>query len=131
MLAAVSAATRHALICNGHCTLCLHAVALLRAWDTAGVLEPVPFQDPALPARFPALTREACVRAVQLVSPDGRVWEGAAAIERALALLPFAVSLAWLFRLPLVSGFADLVYRAAARHRMRFQCGAHCAQGRP
>ncbi len=117
---------RPALIYDGHCTLCLHSVALLRAWDRAHALDLVPFQDPALEERFPMLTRSMCERAVQLVAPDGRVWEGAAAIERALALLPRGGAFAWVFRLPLVGPLADMVYREVARHRMRFQCGAHC-----
>ncbi len=126
MLARMSPRVRPALIYDGHCTLCLHSVALLRAWDRAHVLDLVPFQDPALEERFPMLTRSMCERAVQLVAPDGRRWEGAQAIERALALLPRGGPLAWVFRLPLVGPLADMIYGAVARNRMRFQCGAHC-----
>jgi predicted DCC family thiol-disulfide oxidoreductase YuxK len=124
-------APRHSLVYDGHCRLCRRSVALVRAWDRDGIVECVPFQDDSVAARFPMLTREACERALQLVAPDGRVTEGAAAIERLLALLPRGGALAWALRLPGVGALADRAYRWVARHRLRFGCGEHCASARP
>jgi predicted DCC family thiol-disulfide oxidoreductase YuxK len=119
-------APRHALVFDGHCRLCRRSVALVQAWDRGGRVECLPWQDPATLARFPMLSPEACERALQLVGPDGRVSEGAAAIERLLELLPRGGALAWMLRVPGIRRLADRAYRWVARHRLRLGCGPHC-----
>jgi predicted DCC family thiol-disulfide oxidoreductase YuxK len=64
---------------------------------------------------------------VQLVGPGGTTWQGAAAIERLLDVLPRGGLLGWVFSVPFVRALADRFYRWFARNRYRLGCGEHCA----
>jgi predicted DCC family thiol-disulfide oxidoreductase YuxK len=61
------------------------------------------------------------------VGPEGRRWEGAAAVERILDLLPRGRLVSWVFKLPFARPVARRAYRWFARHRHRFGCSEHCA----
>ena len=69
-------------------------------------------------ARFPEIPKDEFRRSVQLVLPDGRVFDGAEAVFRSLA---FAPRRRWLLAAyKAVPGFApaaELAYRGIARHR--------------
>ena len=90
----------------------------------------VPSQNTSVLARFPWIPPEAYAEAVQLVGPGGRTWQGAAAIEQLLRVLPHGGLLGWVFGVPLVGPLLDRFYRWFARNRYRFGCGEHC-QSRP
>lgn len=105
--------------------MCLGWVERLRRWDREGLLSFVPFQDPEVPARFPWIPPEAYERALQVVAPDGRTWEGAGAGELLAHLLPGGGPLALLFRLPLARPMADAVYRRVAARRHGSGCELH------
>ena len=64
---------------------------------------------------------------MQLVGPGGRTWQGAAAIEQILEVLPRGELLGWVFRVPFMGALIDRFYRWFARNRYRFGCGEHCA----
>ncbi len=81
-------------------------------------------------ARFPWIPLRAYADALQLIAADGTTWQGAAAIERLLGILPRGRLIAWIFRIPYVRTFADRFYRWFARNRYRLGCGSHC-QSRP
>ncbi len=53
-------------------------------------------------------------------------WEGAAAIEQLLRVLPRGPRLDWMFRLPFARPLFAWGYRNFARNRRRFGCGKHC-----
>jgi predicted DCC family thiol-disulfide oxidoreductase YuxK len=64
---------------------------------------------------------------VQVVqNSNGKTWQGAAALEELLKILPKGRALSWLFKIPLVRPLVDLFYRWFARNRYRFGCGEHC-----
>ena len=65
-----------------------------------------------------------------MIGPGGQTWQGAAAIEQLLRVLPVGGALAWVFRIPYVGGLIDRFYRWFARNRYRMGCGQHC-QSRP
>ena len=67
--------------------------------------------------RFPEIPKEAFARSVQLVTPDGEVFEGAEAVFRSLALGGHPVPLALYRRIPGARPVAELLYRLVARHR--------------
>lgn len=114
------------MIYDGECRVCGRCVALLRRWDRRGRFETVPYQDPAVPARFPSIPAADLAAALQLVAPDGRRLAGAAAIDRILVELPGGWLFGWTFRVPLVGRLLDRGYRWFARNRGSFGCGAHC-----
>jgi len=99
-------------------------------WDGRHQIEVVPSQAPGVMARFPWIPPRAYAEALQLVGPHGRTWQGAAAIEQLLDILPRGKWIAWIFTMPFVRVLADKVYRWFARNRYRLGCGAHC-QSRP
>ncbi|MDT8340301.1 MAG: DUF393 domain-containing protein [Longimicrobiales bacterium] len=117
--------TGHTVIFDGGCDMCRGWVEQLRHWDREGVLTFLPFQDPVVAERFPWIPEDAPARAMQVVAPDGRTWEGAGAAERLAWLLPGGRPLGLLFRLPLVRRVADAVYRWVAARRHRSGCTLH------
>ncbi len=121
------AGARWTLVFDGECGICRRSVTWVREQDREGRVEIVPYQDPAIPERFPDIPEERFARAIQLISPDGARWEGARAAEELLRLLPGWRALAPFFRIPLARPLADRVYRWVARNRGRLGCGAHCA----
>jgi predicted DCC family thiol-disulfide oxidoreductase YuxK len=120
----------YTVVFDGDCKVCTRLSNLLRSWDRRGELEVVSSQQRGVMARFPWIPARAYADALQLVAADGTTWQGAAAIEKLLDLLPRGRLISWVFRLPLVRLLADRFYRWFARNRYRMGCGAHC-QSRP
>jgi hypothetical protein len=74
------------LIYDGDCAMCrASALWLMRRALGSGAdeLEILPCRSPARRARFPAIDEAACLTAMQLVLPDGRVLSGAARLRPA------------------------------------------------
>jgi predicted DCC family thiol-disulfide oxidoreductase YuxK len=125
--AATGAAGRpYTVVWDGTCRTCARLVTLLERWDTRDEIEAIPSQNTSVFARFPWIPADAYAEAMQLVGPGGRTWQGAAAIEQLLRILPHGRLLAWVFRVPLVGAGLDRFYRWFARNRYRFGCGQHC-----
>ena len=118
------------VVWDGTCRTCARLVGLLEMWDTAGEIETIPSQNTSVYVRFPWIPAEAYAEAMQLIGPGGRTWQGAAAVEQLLRILPRGWLLGWVFRLPLMGAATDRFYRWFARNRYRFGCGEHC-QARP
>jgi predicted DCC family thiol-disulfide oxidoreductase YuxK len=117
----------YTVVYDGVCKVCNRLVGVLRAWDRPGMIEVIPFQNTVVLDRFPWIPAEAYAEAVQLVGPGGQTWQGAAAIEQLLKILPRGGWIGWAFKLPFVGGAADRFYRWFAKNRYRFGCGEHCA----
>ena len=75
----------YTVIYDGACNVCGRAMSLLRRWDRRGRFTILPYQDPAVPALFPAVSAAEFAAAIQLISPGGARWAGAAAIDRLLS----------------------------------------------
>jgi predicted DCC family thiol-disulfide oxidoreductase YuxK len=104
---------------DGHCRICTAGARQLAALARPGAVEMCDFQEPGVLAAYPQLTHEQCMRAMQLVTPDGRVFEGAEAVAHSLYSRPLLGSLARLYYVPGVRTFADLIYAWVARNRYR------------
>lgn len=120
----------YTVVYDGNCRVCTRLVGGLRRWDRPHELEIVPSQAPGVMARFPWIPRHAYAEALQLVGPGGETWQGSAAIEQLLNVLPRGRLVSWVFRIPFMRGIADRFYRWFARNRYRLGCGEHC-QSRP
>ena len=117
----------YTLVFDGACRVCNRIADTLRRWDREGKIEVIPSQTPGLQARFPWIPPSAYAEAMQLVQcPSGRTWQGAAAIERLLDILPKGKLISWIFSIPFVRALADKFYRWFARNRYRLGCGEHC-----
>jgi predicted DCC family thiol-disulfide oxidoreductase YuxK len=110
--------------------VCTRLSRVLQNWDRHQQIEIVPSQAPGVTARFPWIPLRAYAEALQLIGPDGQTWQGAAAIEQLLNVLPKGRLIAWLFDIPLVRVIADRFYKWFARNRYKLGCGEHC-QSRP
>ncbi|HXI14100.1 MAG TPA: DUF393 domain-containing protein [Thermoanaerobaculia bacterium] len=120
----------YTVVFDGVCKMCKRLVGVLRRWDSNGHLELVPFQAPGVQARFPWIPPGSFSEAVQMVGPGGETWQGRAAIEQLLNVLPKGRLISWIFRLPYARTIGDKLYRWVAKNRYRLGCGEHC-QYRP
>jgi predicted DCC family thiol-disulfide oxidoreductase YuxK len=120
----------YTVVYDGTCKVCGRLIRLLHEWDREKRIETVPTPNTSVMARYPWIPPEAYAQAVQLVGPGGETWQGAAAIEKLLDVLPHGALLGWVFRLPYAGRLIDRFYRWFARNRYRFGCGEHC-QSRP
>lgn len=120
----------YTLVYDGMCRMCTRLSNVLTRWDGRRQIEIVPSQATGVMARFPWIPARAYSDAIQLVGPGGETWQGAAAIEQLLNVLPRGPWISWIFRIPYVRALADRTYRWVARNRYRLGCGEHC-QARP
>jgi predicted DCC family thiol-disulfide oxidoreductase YuxK len=116
----------YTVVYDGHCKVCGKLVTTLRHWDTRGVLEIVPSQAPGVHARFPWIPAKAYMESVQFIGPDGDTWQGAAALEHIIDVMPRGRLISWVFSIPFVRPLAERFYRWFARNRYRLGCGEHC-----
>lgn len=117
------AVTQAILIYDADCAMCrASALWIMRLALSAGALEILPCRSGARRARFPAIADEACLSAMQLVLPDGRVLAGADAVPELLRRIRGLGWLATLFALPGVRPVARRAYGWIARNRMRLSC---------
>lgn len=120
----------YTVVFDGTCRVCGRLSRLLAKWDRKRVFEIVPSQAPGVQARFPWIPPRAYTESLQLIGPGGRTWQGAAAIEQLLDVLPKGKLISWVFSIPFMRTIADRFYRWFARNRYKLGCGEHC-QSRP
>ncbi len=125
MPAAGSAADRAprpaVLIYDAECPVCRGAVDWVRRRAVPGAFEYLPCGSEERARRFPAVARDACLRAMHLVLADGRVLAGGEAVPEILARLQGRRHrwAAALFRLPGAGTLSGAFYRWFAGHRHR------------
>lgn len=117
----------YTVVFDGHCKVCGKLVKVLRSWDRTDILEIVSSQTPGVPTRFPWIPPRAFLESVQVIGPGGKTWQGAAAIEQLLDVLPKGRLISWIFSIPFVRPLAERFYRWFARNRYHLGCGEHCA----
>lgn len=113
------------LIYDGECPMCrASALWLMRRALAGGAseLELLPCRSTARGLRFPRITDETCLRAMQLVLPDGRVLSGADAVPEILDRIPRWRWVARMFDLPGARPLAQSAYGWIARNRMKLCC---------
>jgi len=118
------------VVYDGACRVCGRLVSLLERWDRGERIETIPSQAPGVHARFPWIPPEAYAESLQLIGPGGHTYQGAAALDKLLGVLPLGGTFRWVFRIPLMGKVVDRFYRWFARNRYRLGCGEHC-QYRP
>jgi predicted DCC family thiol-disulfide oxidoreductase YuxK len=111
------------LIYDADCAMCrASALWLMRRALSSGALEILPCRSAPRRARFPAITEDACLAAMHLVLPDGRVLVGADAAPEILRRVRGWGWLAALFARPGVRPIGRCVYRWIAANRMKLSC---------
>ena len=111
------------LIYDAECAMCrASALWLMRLALSGGELEILPCRSAPRRLRFPHITDEACMTAMQLVLPSGRTLAGADAVPE---LLHRIRGLGWLATVLAVPGArppARRIYEWIARNRFRLGC---------
>ena len=126
----VTETAKAVLIYDGECSMCrASALWLLRRAEAGGArdLEILPCRSPVRRQRFPSISDETCMQAMQLVLPDGHVLAGADAAPEILLRIPRWRWVARLFDLPRARPFARRVYTWIARNRMKISCARRSA----
>jgi len=122
----------YTVVYDGHCNVCKRLVLMVTKWDRNGDIEILPAQTPGLGARFPWIPARAYLESVQVIETrSGRTWQGAAALERILDILPKGKLVTWVFSIPFVRPLAEKFYRWFARNRYQLGCGEHCRLREP
>ncbi len=118
----------YTVVFDGDCRICTRITEVVGRWDRKDeVLEIVPSQAEGVKVRFPSIPESAYAESLQLIGADGSIWQGPAAIEQLLAVLPRGRWIAWVFSVPFVRDVAEKFYRWFARNRYRLGCSDHCA----
>src|SRR5262249_23580334 len=110
---------RYVVLYDGHCKLCTRGARKLVALARPGAVEAASFQEPGVLERFPGLTHAACMQAMYLVAPDGRLFRGFEAAVRAVATRPILGVLAFLYYVPGLRQACDRLYGWIAANRYR------------
>ncbi len=105
------------LVFDGDCEFCRFWIDRWRDLTGERVLY-APASEIAV--RFPDMSSERSVRALQLIDRDGRHYEGASAVFRILACAPGLGWLTWFYEAPLVAPVSEAAYRFVAGHRPFF-----------
>jgi predicted DCC family thiol-disulfide oxidoreductase YuxK len=119
--------SRPVLLFDGQCGFCRQWVARLRRWDRRGAIQTLPGAERTTLPDLPPISDESLDRAMQLVTPDRRVYPGARALPALLPYLPGGRPLALFFRIPGAQAVADRLYDWISARRHRFGCGDSCA----
>lgn len=123
-----TAAGHYVVLYDGLCRFCTAGARRLRAWTRSERVEFADFQKPGVRARFPGLTHDECMKAMQVIAPDGRVFAGFEGGVRVLTTIRFVGWLAYAYYLPGLRWLCDRVYALIAARRYRIM-GKEIAQG--
>jgi predicted DCC family thiol-disulfide oxidoreductase YuxK len=111
------------LIYDADCSMCrASALWIMRRALSSGTLEVLPCRSAVRRQRFPEVSEEACMTAMQLVLPSGRVLSGADAVPELLRRIRGWGWVAGVFALPGIRPLARRVYAWVAQNRMKISC---------
>jgi predicted DCC family thiol-disulfide oxidoreductase YuxK len=114
-----SASGKYVVLYDGRCRFCQAQSKNLTALARPGAIELVDFQQPGVLEHFPRVTHEACMQAMHLITPTGRIYRGFEAAVQAVATRPVLGLPAYLYYVPGIRQVCDRFYRWLAAHRYR------------
>jgi predicted DCC family thiol-disulfide oxidoreductase YuxK len=124
---------KYVVLFDGQCQFCQAQVRNLLALARPGTLDAQSFQEPGVLDRFPGITHAACMEAMHLVTPDGRVYKGFEAVVQAIATRPILGKAAYVYYLPGLRWLCDRLYALIAANRYRLMgkrvAAGECADG--
>jgi predicted DCC family thiol-disulfide oxidoreductase YuxK len=104
---------------DGACPYCRSSMALISALDPDRVVEPIDLTAVDVRSVHPALTKEACLRAMHLVRADGTVVAGYDAVMTLLRWVPLGWPVGLIGAIPGVAWLGRRAYNAFAARRPR------------
>ena len=115
--------TTATLIYDADCAMCrASALWIMRRALSGGALEILPCRAGVTRQRFPQVSEDACMTAMQLVLPGGGVLSGADAVPELLRRIRGWGWVVGVFALPGVRPVARRIYAWIASNRMRISC---------
>jgi predicted DCC family thiol-disulfide oxidoreductase YuxK len=118
----------YVVLYDGHCKFCQAQIKNLEALAKPKALMPLSFQDEGTLDSFPGVTYDACMEAMQLIAPTGKVYQGAAAAAHAIMTRPVLGLIGYGYYLPGVHMLCDGLYALIAANRYRLM-GKQIADG--
>jgi len=110
---------RAVLIYDEDCPICRKAAHWVERNKRGDVLELLPCQAKGVRNRFPSMEETVCMRAMQLILPDGRLLPGEKALPEVINRLRRYHWAAWVFRIPGSGFLSHAFYRWFADRRYR------------
>jgi predicted DCC family thiol-disulfide oxidoreductase YuxK len=107
------------LIYDEDCPICRKAAHWVERNKKGDVLELLPCQAEVVRSRFPSMDETVCMKAMQLVLPDGRVLPGEKALPEIMKRLRRYDWVAWVFKFPGSETLSRAFYRWFADRRYR------------
>lgn len=106
------------LIYDAQCSLCCGCMNWIKshAIDT-DAFEFIACQSKERKSRFPDIGEEACMEALHLITPYGRILVGDKSIPEILSSLKYFRGLAIFFKIPIISLLFYFIYRCIANNR--------------
>jgi predicted DCC family thiol-disulfide oxidoreductase YuxK len=124
---------KYVVLYDGHCRFCAAQSQKLTAIARRAVVTTADFQESGILDKFPGISHEACMQAMHLVTPDGRVYRGFEAIVQAIATRPVLGLAAYVYYLPGLRQLCDRLYAFVAANRYRLwgrnRSPSHCESG--
>lgn len=116
----------YTVVYDGDCNVCSRIVSVVEQRDRDKRLEIISSGAVGAAGRFPWIPPKAYAESLQVIrTADNRTWQGAAAVEQLLDVLPKGRFVSWIFSLPFARPIAEKLYRAFARNRYRLGCKLH------
>jgi len=116
----------YTVVYDGRCNVCSRIVGVLEGRDRDKRLDIVSSAEPQVADRFPWIPQAAYAESLQVIrTADNRTWQGAAAVEQLLDVLPKGRFISWIFSIPFARPLAEKLYRAFARNRYKLGCKLH------
>lgn len=123
---AANGRSTYLLIYDGDCAFCTKTAKWARKW-AAGRLEITPSQAAGVLDLHPGLTPEGVLKRVYLLSPDDRLWGGAEAVARTVAINKWG-GVALFYYFPLLRPVFDRGYAWIAKNRKTIGgCESSCS----
>lgn len=119
-------APEYTVIYDGSCSVCSRIAGVLERRDKQNQLEIVASGARGVTNRFPWISPAEYQKSLQVVrQADNRTWQGAAAVEQVLDVLPKGRFITWIFSIPFARPIAERLYRSFAKNRYRLGCRLH------
>ncbi len=110
------------IIYDGECGLCQASVRWIKKNQLPNRFEYVTCQSDERKERFPQITTDACMTAIQVILNDGSVLSGADGIPEIITNLKRWRWIARILRLPFFRKLSPVIYAWIARNRQFLSC---------
>jgi predicted DCC family thiol-disulfide oxidoreductase YuxK len=115
----MAAAGPMTVLYDGQCRFCTSSAHSLRRWIGPDHVVLADFQAPGVLDGYAGISRDACMKRMHVVMPNGRIFAGPEAFARMFATLRWIGWAAWVYYVPGLRQLANVVYDVIARYRYR------------